>query len=165
MKEIAFNKLQGFPKLVDTGYADSTKTYGKFNETHRFIVLERLGVNISDIFDYNHSFFKQIDVLKLGIVLFRNIERLHDLGYLHLDIKPDNIMVNNRFDDIKYRNSTRTPGLFACKEKLAYNDRKFRFSSQKKYNDLVESQVNIIDFGQCESYIDRTTNQHRPNIR
>ena len=32
---------------------------------------------------------------QIGIELTKSIEALHDLGYLHLDIKPDNILVEN----------------------------------------------------------------------
>ena len=39
------------------------------------------------------KFVKVQDVVKIGITLVRTIERLHSLGIVHNDVKPDNIMI------------------------------------------------------------------------
>lgn len=42
---------------------------------------------------------RKADVLKIGIQLLKAIQRLHDIGYLHLDIKPDNMLIEPGKDD------------------------------------------------------------------
>ena len=37
--------------------------------------------------------FKKIDILKIGIQMLKLIEQLHSIGYVHRDIKPDNILL------------------------------------------------------------------------
>jgi serine/threonine protein kinase len=44
------------------------------------------------------------DALKIGIELINKIEMLHKTGYLHCDIKPDNLMVDNKYN----HNNTKT---------------------------------------------------------
>ena len=50
-------------------------------------------MTLDDIFLENVGYLKVIDILKLGIQLVKNIRNLHNSGHLHLDIKPDNVMV------------------------------------------------------------------------
>ena len=54
----------------------------------------KLGKGVSTIFYKHKKNFKQIDVLKVGIQMIKNVENLHSLGYVHRDIKPDNILVD-----------------------------------------------------------------------
>ena len=56
------------------------------------------------IFHSNNKLLKKSDILKIGIQLIKSIRQLHSLGYVHLDIKPDNIMVQNEVSDIKFTN-------------------------------------------------------------
>jgi serine/threonine protein kinase len=46
-----------------------------------------------------------IDLLKLGISLVKLVERLHDIGIVHLDIKPDNIVVSQEKDQLTRGNT------------------------------------------------------------
>lgn len=101
MIDIKWHKLKGFPTILDTGVADSDMTGGLFGNTYSFIVQERFGASISDIFDFNESYLKQMDIMKLGIALIKNIQQLHGIGYLHLDLKPDNILMSANITDLK----------------------------------------------------------------
>ena len=56
------------------------------------MVLKRLGVTVSDLYENHNCNCTRIDVLKLGIQLVKSIRQLHSLGYVHLDLKPDNMM-------------------------------------------------------------------------
>ena len=61
-------------------------------------------MTLMDIFTLNNKLLKKSDVLKIGIQLVKSIRQLHSLGYVHLDIKPDNIMVQNKEEEIKFAN-------------------------------------------------------------
>ena len=56
-------------------------------------MLEKLGRSIKDMMNGGSKMLVR-DVLKVGIELFKIIEKLHNLGICHQDIKPDNIMTN-----------------------------------------------------------------------
>jgi serine/threonine protein kinase len=38
--------------------------------------------------------FTKIEVIQMGLSLIQNIEELHSIGYIHGDIKPDNILLS-----------------------------------------------------------------------
>ena len=61
-------------------------------------------MTMESIFQLNKKMLKKSDILKLGIQLIKSIRQLHSLGYVHLDIKPDNIMFKNEVSDIKFKN-------------------------------------------------------------
>ena len=57
-------------------------------------------MTVNDITSENCGYLKEIDILKVGILLLKNIRELHSLGKLHLDIKPDNMMFSNYKSEI-----------------------------------------------------------------
>ena len=59
----------------------------------------RLGKTLSDIFMESRRRLRKADVLKNGVQLLKAIERLHSIGYLHLDIKPDNMLIEPGKED------------------------------------------------------------------
>lgn len=59
----------------------------------------RLGKTLSDIFMESRRRLRKADVLKIGVQLLKAIERLHSIGYLHLDIKPDNMLIEPGKED------------------------------------------------------------------
>ena len=77
------------------------------------------------------------DIIKLGIELLDRIEKLHDIGILHLDIKADNILNG--------------PKLVSQ-------------LSPFQNNKSDQSQVYLIDFGKSCSYIIDSTKEHVKNI-
>jgi len=42
--------------------------------------------------------------MTMGIYIINIVERLHSIGYIHCDIKPDNILVGNFYHDPKQIN-------------------------------------------------------------
>ena len=58
----------------------------------RFIIMEKLGTPLIDVYDRMGNTMRKTDVLKIGIELFTLIENLHAQGITHQDLKPDNIL-------------------------------------------------------------------------
>ena len=95
LQDIARSDFECFPKLKDWGVTSLEQTYqiSEINDKSKFLVQNKLGKGVSTIFYKHKKYFKKMDVLKLGIQMIKNIEGLHTLGYVHRDIKPDNILV------------------------------------------------------------------------
>ena len=88
MQNIKFNELEGFPTALDWGdLSDEHCRKLQVVKKSRFIVLENLGVSFLSLDKLGTK-----DIIKLGIKLLDRIEKLHDIGILHLDIKADNIL-------------------------------------------------------------------------
>ena len=49
----------------------------------RFLVMEKLGTSLIDVYDMIGNRMKKIDVLKIGIELFNLIETLHEKNITH----------------------------------------------------------------------------------
>ena len=95
MLDLDFFKLDGFSELIDSGQVKEHQIDGLFSSETYFIVVEKLTTTVTDLFERNDMYFKKIDILKLGIQLVKKIRKLHEIGYVHLDLKPDNFMFNN----------------------------------------------------------------------
>ena len=54
--------------------------------------MQRLGVSLIDVIQRNRLRFSYKQIVALGCKLITAIENFHDMGYIHCDIKPDNIM-------------------------------------------------------------------------
>ncbi|GIY43619.1 tau-tubulin kinase 1 [Caerostris darwini] len=69
-----------FPRFYSHGRTD----------THDYIVMELLGMNLRDLKKKQpDKKFEILDVLHMGKMMLKSIESLHQAGYLHRDIKPD----------------------------------------------------------------------------
>jgi casein kinase 1 len=73
-------------------------------ETPKFnvLVMELLGDNLDSIFNNFNKKFGLGTVLKLGIEILNIIEKIHNCGFLHRHIKPNNFMfgINNKKYDL-----------------------------------------------------------------
>ena len=64
-----------------------------FGKKCQVIVTELLQESLWDIFDPMDGEFSLQCACEVGIRIISAIESLHNLGFLHKDIKPDNILV------------------------------------------------------------------------
>ena len=78
--------IDGFPKFIDWGntFFDGEPSF--------FIVQEMLSESLWE--STKHEFLSLENTIKMGLSVLSNLEKFHDLGYVHGDIKPNNIMVN-----------------------------------------------------------------------
>ncbi|GIY43617.1 tau-tubulin kinase 2 [Caerostris darwini] len=73
-----------FPRFYSHGRTD----------THDYIVMELLGMNLRDLKKKQpDKKFEILDVLHMGKMMLKSIESLHQAGYLHRDIKPQNFTI------------------------------------------------------------------------
>ena len=72
------------------------------------------GYNLYQLIKHNRNNLKEENVKKITIQLLKSVKVLHSTGYMHTDIKPENIlinMLNKNLDEIikghkKYFNPT-----------------------------------------------------------
>lgn len=74
--------MDGFP-IVQSAVKIKNKYYGIVMTMHSKCIK-------------NFKLKKMSDVYNLGIQLIQRCKDLHSLGFLHLDIKPSNIMVDSK---------------------------------------------------------------------
>ena len=74
--------IDGFPK------AHYYSPYGRENR----LVLDLLGKSLEQIFQYMNQKFTLKDVLMIAIQSITRIQSFHEQGFIHRDIKPDNIL-------------------------------------------------------------------------
>ena len=74
--------------------------------------MERLGVSLVDILKRNRLKFSFDQIIPLGVQLINAIEKYHDLGYVHCDLKPDNILFGLPDRNKKVRIGQFTPNFF-----------------------------------------------------
>jgi serine/threonine protein kinase len=58
-------------------------------------VLEKLGLSVKDVLKKNKKHFSLKCVMSLGVKLVDLLEVFHDEGFIHCDLKPDNIMIGD----------------------------------------------------------------------
>uniref|UniRef100_A0A0K0FWL1 non-specific serine/threonine protein kinase n=1 Tax=Strongyloides venezuelensis TaxID=75913 RepID=A0A0K0FWL1_STRVS len=87
-------KLRGKPNIPLLLASGNYKDYV-------YIGLERLGKNMSEIRNLQKSkVFSPISVVKIAIQAMSALELLHNNGYLHRDVKPENLVIGGSPDSI-----------------------------------------------------------------
>lgn len=82
----AYRSFVGFPRMRFHG------TVRCFN----FIIIDLLGENLEQVLQNSNETLSEKFVLTFGIQVLTRIEQLHSLGYVHSDIKPENLMTGKR---------------------------------------------------------------------
>ena len=77
------NNIPGFPSIY----------FFKKGEEKNICVMDYLGPSLEDLFEFSYNKFSIKTVLMIGIQILNRIEKLHNAGYIHRDIKPDNFLI------------------------------------------------------------------------
>lgn len=87
MEEIAAENLKGFTKLV---------TYGTTANNIQYVIMQKYGPSLKQMLRRTKTKrFHIKTAIQIGLQMIDRLEALHKLGYLHLDIKPDNILLGS----------------------------------------------------------------------
>jgi hypothetical protein len=74
-----------FPQLYDTC----------MDEEHFYLIENMMGPNLQILFRICNKRFDYYTVINIAIDLIKNIQILHHLGYIHRDLKPNNLVFGN----------------------------------------------------------------------
>jgi serine/threonine protein kinase len=89
----SLNQFDGFPKYIDHGSGHNSDQFlsSPRGQDFYFIVQELLDKTIKTVVDETGC-LQPVEVLRVGIELIKSLKDFHSLGFVHCDIKPDNIM-------------------------------------------------------------------------
>lgn len=85
----AMSLEKGFPRVYGEG------TY----QGKPYIIFEKLGPSIDDLFARRLGEFSLLTVMNIGISLINLIKKMHEKGFIHCDLKPDNILIGNEQEE------------------------------------------------------------------
>jgi len=89
-KQVLKLEVAVLKKLQSCPYVVCFLTCGRYNDFN-YLVMELLGENLAELRRRQpNGRFSLLTTLKLGLQMLRAIEAIHDLGYLHRDVKPSN---------------------------------------------------------------------------
>jgi len=139
--------MPGFSKLIDRGESDAVYTKNlHIEDMTRFMIMEKLGNSLMDVYEFLGSEMKIIDVLKIGLELFSLVEKLHSKCITHQDIKPDNILFDkyvSKSEIVKIPFKANIEYLEEHKRHML-TLREEQFAHHRK---LVKRRLHLIDFG------------------
>lgn len=79
-------------------------TFYKYFETpeYNLLIMQLLGKSLDTIFEECNSSIDIGTVMKMGITIISNLEKIHRIGIIHRDIKPNNFMfgMNDKANDL-----------------------------------------------------------------
>lgn len=88
IEEFILQRVHGkgnFPQLYDTIY----------DEQYQYFIESLMGPTLKSLFKISDKHFDLYTILNIGIDLVTNLKIFHDLGFVHRDLKPDNLVFGN----------------------------------------------------------------------
>lgn len=88
------------------GLGNFPNLYNIFEDDEHYYLIENLmGPNLHILHKLCNYYFDYYTIINIGIDLITNIKILHDLGYIHRDLKPDNLVHGNlSYENYKRKN-------------------------------------------------------------
>lgn len=89
-----YDEFKIYKKIHRKGFVEGIPKIYNFIQTPKFniLVMELLGDDLEKLFSDRNKKFRLETILLLGINIVSLLEQLHNSGYLHRDIKPNNFM-------------------------------------------------------------------------
>ena len=73
------------------------------NERYNYVVMSLQGKNLAELRrSQSRGCFSLSTTLRLASQILKAIEHIHDVGFLHRDVKPVSILILNIFDVFRY---------------------------------------------------------------
>lgn len=75
------------------------------DDHYEYFIESLMGPNLKALFKICNKHFDFITILNIGIDIINNLKILHDLGFVHRDLKPDNLVFGNlSYENFKWKN-------------------------------------------------------------
>jgi serine/threonine protein kinase len=88
---------------ITTEITGIPKIYGCYNlPDYNIMTMELLGDNLEELFNKCNRIFTITTVLNIGIQIVKLLKFIHDLDYIHRDIKPNNFLIGKKNKSIIY---------------------------------------------------------------
>lgn len=71
------------------------KYYYGLHKSSRVLVMERLGASLKSLYTNNNCIFNTNTISNIAVQILYRLQELHNKGWLHQDIKPENILIDN----------------------------------------------------------------------
>lgn len=97
-EQLIYSELKNFDILKFNKYFANKYYYGNHiinGEEHRVLVLDKLGKSLKYYFDKDYDYFDMKTLSSIAIQVISRLKFMHLAGWLHQDIKPENILVDN----------------------------------------------------------------------
>lgn len=70
------------------------------DENYRCVVMDLLGPSLEDLFKSCNRKFSLKTICLLADQIITRLEFLHEQGYVHRDMKPENLLIGNNYSDV-----------------------------------------------------------------
>ncbi|CDW78849.1 serine threonine protein kinase [Stylonychia lemnae] len=86
LKQIKALNLKGFPTIISSGFHEEMNM--------KFIAVNKFDIDLETLYLKLNKTLKKTTIINIAIQLIERLEKLHGLGFVHNDVKTQNILLN-----------------------------------------------------------------------